>query len=185
MYSFSLGVGFLPKGIQLWPVSLGVCFGYQGSIYDFLFFFWGGGGGEGGEVYREKMFEPRGGDKNFFRPSRGPGACSPGKFGKYSIQDWLKLHFWTLVTFTDSLKSSWKKIFIWNSFNLFSGKLFLGGELPRPQWIEPWLFPFPGKTRNLKIQRTLKFAKYSTRWKVLQPFGNAIFPASFLCFIPT
>ena len=56
------------------------------------------------EVNPEKNFEPRGGEKNVFRPSRGSGACSPG--------NWLKSHFWTLVTFTDSLKSLSKKIFI-------------------------------------------------------------------------
>ena len=35
----------------------------------------------GGESILKKIFEPRGGEKIFFRPSRGgSGACSPGKF---------------------------------------------------------------------------------------------------------
>ena len=35
----------------------------------------------GGKSILKKIFEPRGGEKTFFRPSReGPGACSPGQF---------------------------------------------------------------------------------------------------------
>ena len=42
--------------------------------------------------------------KNFFRTSRGVlGHVHLEKFEKISVQDWLKSHFWTLVTFTDSL----------------------------------------------------------------------------------
>ena len=62
MYSFSLGVGFLPKGRQLWPVSLGVCFSYQGSIYDFLLLFFFGGG----ESILKNIFEPRSGENKIF-----------------------------------------------------------------------------------------------------------------------
>ena len=29
----------------------------------------------------------------FWGPSRGPGACSPGKFLKWNLSDWLKMHF--------------------------------------------------------------------------------------------
>ena len=42
----------------------------------------------------------------------------------YSVQDWPKSHFWTLVTFTDSLISSSNKISILNGF--FPGKTFGG-----------------------------------------------------------
>ena len=42
------------------------------------------------------------------------------------------------------------------------------------------IFPYQEKQETLfRIQRILKFANYSTRWKVLQPFGSAIFS----CFI--
>ena len=86
----------------------------------------------GGESILKKSFEPRGGEKNFFRPSRGGGGMLPRKILKIRVQDWLKSHFWTLVTFTDSLKSSSKKIFIWNSCNFFSVKLLGGGNFPPP-----------------------------------------------------
>ena len=73
------------------------------------FLVWGGGG----KSILKKIFEPRGGEKtDFIGLLGGPGACFPGKFLKHSVQDWLKSHFWTSVTFTDSLKSSSKKIFI-------------------------------------------------------------------------
>ena len=91
---------------------------------DFLF---------GGKSIFKKMFEPRGGEKNFFRPSRGSGRCSPRKCWKYSVQDWLKSHFWTLVTFTDSLKSSSKRSLFEIAVNFFSVKLFGGKLLPCPQ----------------------------------------------------
>ena len=67
------------------------------------FFVWG-------EVDPEKKFwATRRWEKIFVGLLGGPKACCPGKFWKYSVQDWLKSHFWTLVTFTDSLKSSSKK----------------------------------------------------------------------------
>ena len=49
--------------------------------------------------------------KRFFRPSRREHAPSE-KFCKYRVQDWLKSHFWTSVTFTDSLILSSNKISI-------------------------------------------------------------------------
>ena len=42
----------------------------------------------------------------------GSESMLPGKILKYSVQDWLKWHFWTLVTFTDYLISSSNKISI-------------------------------------------------------------------------
>ena len=63
----------------------------------------------GGKPILKKFLSHAAAIKKFFRPSRGSGACSPGKFWKYSVRDWLKSYFWTLVTFTDSLKSSSKK----------------------------------------------------------------------------
>ena len=44
--------------------------GRQGSIWNFLL------GGRGG-VDPEKILEPRGGEKTFFRPSRGSGRHAP------------------------------------------------------------------------------------------------------------
>ena len=71
----------------------------------------------GGQVDPEKIFEPRSGRK----------------FLKYSVQDWLKSHFWTLVTFTDSLKSSSKEIFKL-ALNFSRQTFFWRGEAsPRPQ----------------------------------------------------
>ena len=67
----------------------------------------------GQESISEKFLEPRSGKKIFFRACKGVQvACSHGKFRKHSVQDWLKSHFWTLVTFTDSLISSSNKISI-------------------------------------------------------------------------
>ena len=77
------------------------------------FFVWGG------SRSWKKFWATRRGEKIFLGLLGGPEACSPGKFWKYSVQDWLRSHFWTLVTFTDSLKSSSKKIFIWNSCKFF------------------------------------------------------------------
>ena len=34
----------------------------------------------GGKPIPKKIFEPRGGDKNFFMPSRGPGHAPPESF---------------------------------------------------------------------------------------------------------
>ena len=82
----------------------------------------------GGSRSWQKILSHAAARKIFLVLLGGPVACSPGKFWKYSVQDWLKSHFWTLVTFTDSLKSSSKKIFIWNSCKLSSVKL-LGGKL--------------------------------------------------------
>ena len=66
-----------------------------------------------GEPILKKIFEPRGGDKKFFRPSKGgPGHAPPENFENIVFRIWLKSHFLTLVTFIDSLKSSSKKIFI-------------------------------------------------------------------------
>ena len=60
-------------------------------------------------------------EKYFVRPSRGVW-----KAFKNSVQDWLKSHFWTLVTLIDFLiiRSVFKI-----AFNFFSGKLllFFGG----------------------------------------------------------
>ena len=42
--------------------------------------------------------------KNFLGPSRGPGASFPEKFGKWSLSDWLKMHFLLRVTAISKLK---------------------------------------------------------------------------------
>ena len=44
--------------------------GRQGSIWNFLL-------GRGGESILKKSFEPRGGEKTFFRPSRGVRGHAP------------------------------------------------------------------------------------------------------------
>ena len=81
----------------------------------------------GEEVNPKKIFEPGSGEKNFFRPFRGSGGGMP----VISLHYWLKSHFWVLVIFTDSLKSSSSQISSWNSFLIFFwGKLFWG-ELRR------------------------------------------------------
>ena len=65
-----------------------------------------------GGVDPKKLLEPR--REILFRACRGP----PQKKIKWndSVQDWLKSHFWTLATFTDSLILSSNKVSIWNSF---------------------------------------------------------------------
>ena len=37
--------------------------------------------------------EPRSGEEKILGLLGGPGACSPRKFLKYRVQDWLKMHF--------------------------------------------------------------------------------------------
>ena len=75
----------------------------------------------------KKIFEPRCGDKKIFRPSRGgPGHAPPENFENIVFRIWLKSHFWTLVTFTDSLKSSSKKS-LFEMVVFFSVKLLEGG----------------------------------------------------------
>ena len=41
----------------------------------------------------EKFSEARNCEENFFCLLGGPGPCSPGKFLKYRVRDWLKMHF--------------------------------------------------------------------------------------------
>ena len=66
----------------------------QDSVWDFLL-------GAGGKSIL----------KEFFWPSKGVrGHAPPENFEKDSVQDWLKSHFWTLVT--DALISSSNKISI-------------------------------------------------------------------------
>ena len=69
-------------------------------------------GGEGESRSPKKFLSHAAARKFILGLLGGPGAYSPGKFLKYSVQDWLKSHFWTLITFTDSLKSPSRKIFI-------------------------------------------------------------------------
>ena len=80
----------------------------------------------GGKPMLKKIFEPRCGDKKIFRPSRGPGHAPPENFENIGFRIWLKSHFWTLVTFTDSLKSSSKKslfeIVVFFSVKLLEGR---------------------------------------------------------------
>ena len=103
---------------ELYAISI------QGSVQDFLF--------GGGELIPEKFLEPRSGEEIFLGLVRGPGACSHGKFWKHSVQDWLKSHFWILVTFTDSLYRRQIRSVFETAFNLFSGKTFFGGgSFPR------------------------------------------------------
>ena len=55
---------------------------------------------------KKKVLEPRSGEK-IFGPFRGLRGHAPRKILKDSVQDMLKSYFWTsVVTFTDSLKSS-------------------------------------------------------------------------------
>ena len=60
--------------------------------------------GERGETILKKFWSHAAARKNFVRPSRGSGDMLAGKFKK-NVQHRLKSHFWTLVTFTDSLIS--------------------------------------------------------------------------------
>ena len=129
-------------------------------------FCWGGGGG-GGEVDDEKSFER---EKICLGLLGGPGACSPGKFWKYSVQDWLKSHFWTLVTFTDFLKLSSKKIFIWNSFNFFFRKTFFlgGGSFPPRPPVDRTLVVlllWPSRVWKWSIWLQHTFTKILWHWK--------------------
>ena len=57
-------------------------------------------------ILKKKILEPRSVEKNFSGLLRVSGGMLPQKILKDSVQDWLKSHFWTLVTFNDSLKSS-------------------------------------------------------------------------------
>ena len=66
----------------------------------------------GRESIPEKFLEPRSGEKIFLGLVEGSRGMLPRKILKHSVQDWLKLHLWTLVTFTDSLISSSNKISI-------------------------------------------------------------------------
>ena len=65
----------------------------------------------GGESTPKNFWSHAAANKNFLPALLGvPGACSPGKFRKDSVEDWLRSHFWTLVIFIDSLISSSNKI---------------------------------------------------------------------------
>ena len=41
----------------------------------------------------KKFSEPRSGEEKILGLLRGQRACSPRKFLKYRVQDWLKMHF--------------------------------------------------------------------------------------------
>ena len=61
----------------------------------------------GGKSILKIFFVPRSGEKSFFRPSRGVwGYAAPKNFERIVFRIDLKLHFWTLVAFTDPLISS-------------------------------------------------------------------------------
>ena len=115
-------VGYLYfwKGILTQNVYSGKFSGFYSGL-----FVWGGGGGE--SILKHWFWSQAATRKNFFRPTRGSGGMLPGKFWKDSVQDRVKSHFWTLVTFTDSLIGSSNKISIWNSFKLFFRKNFFIG----------------------------------------------------------
>ena len=78
----------------------------------------------------KKIFEPRWAIKKFLGLLGGPGHAPPENFENIVFRIWLKSHFWTLVTFTDSLKSSSKKSLFEIVVFVFS-KTFGGGELRR------------------------------------------------------
>ena len=91
--------------------------------------FFVGGRGRGGVDPEKSFWATRRLQKNFLGLLGGYGACSPVKFWKHSVQNWLKSHFWILIIFTDSLKSSSKRSLFEITLNFFfSGKLFFGGE---------------------------------------------------------
>ena len=48
------------------------------------------GGGGGGTCLTQKSFS---GEEKILGLLGGPRACSPRKFLKYRVQDWLKMHF--------------------------------------------------------------------------------------------
>ena len=56
----------------------------------------------------------------------GLGHAPPENFENIVFRIWLKSHFWTLVTFTDSLKSSSKKS-LFEIVVFFFSKTFGGG----------------------------------------------------------
>ena len=62
----------------------------------------GGGGCQIGKSIRRNFLEPRSSEKNF-SGLEGVRGMLPQKCLKDSVQDWLKSHSWTLVTYTDSL----------------------------------------------------------------------------------
>ena len=64
--------------------------------------------------------------KKFLGLLGGPGHAPPENFENIVFRIWLKSHFWTLVTFTDSLKSSSKKS-LFEIVVFFSVKLLEGG----------------------------------------------------------
>ena len=77
----------------------------QGLILDFLFW---------GKSILKKFLTHAAATKIFLGLLGRSGVMFSWKIlKKISVQNWLKLHFWTLVTFTDSLISSSS---IWNSF---------------------------------------------------------------------
>ena len=108
-------------------------------------FFVGGGG-----VDPEKSFwATRRLQKKFLGLLGEYGACSPGKFWKHSVQNWLKSHFWILIIFTDSLNSSSKRSLFEITLNFFfSGKLFFGGRKLRRLGGSS---PFPPVDRTLSM----------------------------------
>ena len=68
--------------------------------------------------------------KKFLGLLGGPGHALPENFENIVFRIWLKSHFWTLVTFTDSLKSSSKKS-LFETVVFFFSKTFGGRELRR------------------------------------------------------
>ena len=63
----------------------------------------------GGSQFGKKILSHAAAIKKKLGLLGGPGHAPPENFENTVFRIWLKSHFWTLVTFTDSLKSSSKK----------------------------------------------------------------------------
>ena len=74
----------------------------QCSVWHVFFFFWGGADVKLGCRSKE-IFRSHAAARKILQGLKGSGGCSPQKCLKDSVQDWLKSHLWTLVTYTDSL----------------------------------------------------------------------------------